>query len=299
MVVRRFDISLLSITSHTHTVLPAHSMTAVTRSCPVSAHVSFLRSVSLVIRDIAFSSAVRSLIDLPVARPTADMPLPGCRLTGKALRTCVSTYVPLATIVGLQRVRSVTPVCVGPLVGVCDACGHRYALHAMPTAGSSSCPCTSHMRLCFLVGCLTPDEVDSKRVNAPDGVQFTVVSLGDIIGSFRTITLLLRAFGLPQSGSALACAVRLGRALHPQCTDDIHRGSPLQRKFDCVSQGTNTVLAVDVKLCTDGAVVLSEGRQVTTTSFVVLSDIATAQHTDEHHPIVRLAMRLALISAHS
>lgn len=229
--------------------------------------------------------------------PTALIPEPPCapgRLRRKALTAAVAASGLLHIVVGVRHARHVcAPIGLGPLVAWCTQCKTRWSPHSVAAAVPGRCKCSAHVVFTFLAGALTEDDVKCGRVVCPDKEEFVIVRMKDVLHSDNTLTSLLRTFSLGQTGSKLERARRLGRAL--LATDSTGTHSVNGAGFPSTAEHGTAVPVVSVKLCADGAAILQDGRQITTTSFVVLAEGGSGQSTDHHHILVRCAVLCMLV----
>lgn len=263
--------------------------TAADRSSTIKAHTSFLRRLGAVIRDEVFRSTVVGVMQLD-QQQVAQGVRHTTRIPWNQRARWVTSMGIADVVVGLRNAcSSAAPTTLGPLVGVCSCCGTRLAMSSMQPANPSTCRCTSHLRFSYLAGCLSADEVGRGQVHSPCGTWYTIVRLADVVHSHQALVGLLRSFGQSQSGSTVECAARLAQTLHPRSLDDARGTGFSTGGFGQASSALGPIPVVEVKLSVDGAAVLGNGRQVTTTSFVVLAAAGTGQSVRDHHVVVSAA----------
>lgn len=256
----------------------------VDRSSPVEARSSFLHMLGMVIRNICFRAKCTNCI-VPTSR-TAEAPCPTGRLRRKALTAAVAACGMLDVVVGIKHAHHVcAPVGLGPLVALCMECKSRWSPCMVASANTGPCACNTHLVFTFLAGALTASEVKRGVVCCPEREEYCIMRMKDVLHSDNTLTSLLRMFSLAQTGSKYERACRLGHAL--LASDPTSVPSWHNTGFPTVSQHCIDIPVVSVKVCTDGAAILHDGRQITTTSFVVMAEGGSGQHTDHHHILVR------------
>lgn len=269
----------------------------VDRSSTIEATSSFVHQLGMVIRNMRYRSCCIHRIE-PSLGLQPPPPQAG-RLHGKRLTEAVAAAGLLEVVVGVRRAdRVCAHVGLGPLVALCTQCKTRWSTQALTQSFPSSladnsapehagvnmdgasrrCICCNHVVFTFLAGALTQSEVQHGVVYGPNEEKFDIVRMKDVLRLDSTVTSLLRTHSLAQTGSLWERVHRLGRALLAMDQRPV---------FGRSTSGGRSYPLVDVKLCTDGATILVDGRQITTTSFVVMAEAGGGQSTEHHHVLVR------------